>query len=94
MLFRVSPEVTRDFVVIGSHAHRLAAIDAHSGDALWDIELGARIESSACMSACGNYVVVGKARPLVLQEMRFLQSAELSLFTVPQAVLKIALFLF
>ena len=61
MLFtRTLPDESRDFVVIGSHAHRLAAIDVNTGDAFWDIELADRIESSAAMSACGNYVIVGR----------------------------------
>ncbi|XP_023932610.1 acyl-CoA synthetase family member 4 [Lingula anatina] len=46
-------------VFIGSHSHRVSAIDLHTGNVHWDRELGDRIESSPCLSACGNYVIVG-----------------------------------
>ncbi|XP_072040786.1 beta-alanine-activating enzyme-like [Amphiura filiformis] len=46
-------------VYIGSHSHKFAAISMETGDALWESTLGDRVESSACLSACGKYVVVG-----------------------------------
>ena len=45
---------------IGSHSHKFAAISMETGVALWESTLGDRIESSACLSACGNFIVVGK----------------------------------
>ncbi|KAM6221716.1 beta-alanine-activating enzyme isoform 2-T2 [Rhynchocyon petersi] len=47
-------------VYIGSHSHRMRAIDLCSGKVKWEQILGDRIESSACVSKCGNFVVVEK----------------------------------
>ncbi|KAF6128454.1 aminoadipate-semialdehyde dehydrogenase [Phyllostomus discolor] len=47
-------------VYIGSHSHRMMAIDLYSGKVKWEQILGDRIESSACVSKCGNFIVVGK----------------------------------
>ncbi|KAM4710151.1 beta-alanine-activating enzyme isoform 2-T2 [Discoglossus pictus] len=44
---------------IGSHSHRMQALDISSGEVLWERVLGDRIESSAAMSKCGNFVLVG-----------------------------------
>ncbi|XP_067843232.1 beta-alanine-activating enzyme isoform X2 [Heptranchias perlo] len=46
-------------VYIGSHSHRMQAINALSGEIKWERILGGRIESSACMSRCGNFIIVG-----------------------------------
>nr|XP_044986196.1 beta-alanine-activating enzyme [Jaculus jaculus] len=46
-------------VYVGSHSHTLKAIDLRSGKTRWEQVLGGRIESSACVSKCGNLVVVG-----------------------------------
>ncbi|XP_008831521.1 beta-alanine-activating enzyme isoform X2 [Nannospalax galili] len=46
-------------VYIGSHSHRVEAIDLYSGKMKWEQLLGDRIESSACVSKCGNFIVVG-----------------------------------
>ncbi|XP_077984637.1 beta-alanine-activating enzyme-like [Glandiceps talaboti] len=46
-------------VYIGSHSHKFMAISTLTGEALWVTELGDRVESSACLSRCGQYVVVG-----------------------------------
>ncbi|XP_041054843.1 beta-alanine-activating enzyme isoform X1 [Carcharodon carcharias] len=46
-------------VYIGSHSHRMQAIDVLSGKIKWERILGDRIESSACMSRCGNFIIVG-----------------------------------
>ncbi|XP_012496551.1 PREDICTED: acyl-CoA synthetase family member 4 [Propithecus coquereli] len=46
-------------VYIGSHSHRMKAIDLHSGKVKWEQILGDRIESSACVSKCGNFIIVG-----------------------------------
>ncbi|XP_029443139.1 beta-alanine-activating enzyme isoform X2 [Rhinatrema bivittatum] len=46
-------------IYIGSHSHRMQALDLHSGSVIWERILGGRIESSACVSRCGNFIVVG-----------------------------------
>lgn len=47
-------------VYIGAHSHRMMAVDLYSGKVKWEQILGGRIESSACVSKCGNFIVVGK----------------------------------
>ena len=47
-------------VYIGSHSHKFCAISMSTGDCVWETTLGDRIESSAALSACGNYVIVGR----------------------------------
>ncbi|XP_039701209.1 beta-alanine-activating enzyme isoform X2 [Pteropus medius] len=46
-------------VYIGSHSHKMMALDLYSGKVNWEQILGDRIESSACVSKCGNFIVVG-----------------------------------
>ncbi|NWJ07217.1 ACSF4 enzyme, partial [Crypturellus undulatus] len=46
-------------VYVGSHSHAMQAIDLDLGEIKWERNLGDRIESSACVSKCGNYIVVG-----------------------------------
>ncbi|NXM73901.1 ACSF4 enzyme, partial [Serilophus lunatus] len=46
-------------VYIGSHSHAVQAIDLDLGEIKWEKTLGDRIESSACVSKCGNFIVVG-----------------------------------
>ncbi|KAM4854218.1 beta-alanine-activating enzyme isoform 2-T2 [Thomomys bottae] len=46
-------------VYIGSHSHRMKAVDLYSGKVKWEQLLGDRIESSACVSKCGNFITVG-----------------------------------
>ncbi|XP_036271413.1 beta-alanine-activating enzyme isoform X2 [Pipistrellus kuhlii] len=52
-------------VFIGSHSHRMMAVDLYSGKVKWEQLLGDRIESSACVSKCGNFIVVGCYNGLV-----------------------------
>nr|XP_017513911.1 beta-alanine-activating enzyme isoform X1 [Manis javanica] len=52
-------------VYIGSHSHRMMAVDLYSGKVKWEQILGGRIESSACVSKCGNFIVVGCYNGLV-----------------------------
>ncbi|XP_054204915.1 beta-alanine-activating enzyme isoform X2 [Homo sapiens] len=52
-------------VYIGSHSHRMKAVDFYSGKVKWEQILGDRIESSACVSKCGNFIVVGCYNGLV-----------------------------
>lgn len=46
-------------VYVGSHSHTMQAIDLDLGEIKWEKTLGDRIESSACISRCGNFVIVG-----------------------------------
>lgn len=52
-------------VYIGSHSHRMIAVDLYSGKVKWEQILGDRIESSACVSKCGNFIIVGCYNGLV-----------------------------
>lgn len=49
-----------EVVYIGSHSGWFFAIEFTSGNTLWKTLLNDRIESSACVSACGHFVIVGK----------------------------------
>ncbi|XP_034036379.1 beta-alanine-activating enzyme [Thalassophryne amazonica] len=49
----------RTSVIIGSHSHRVQALDLDTGSLLWERVLGNRIESSAAVSECGSLVVIG-----------------------------------
>ncbi|KAK2182145.1 hypothetical protein NP493_365g02003 [Ridgeia piscesae] len=46
-------------VFIGSHSHHFAALHLSSGDVIWRVQLGGRIEGSACLSKCARFVMVG-----------------------------------
>lgn len=46
-------------VFIGSHSHRLQALDLFNGEVIWERVLGDRLESSAAISKCGSLVAVG-----------------------------------
>ena len=47
-------------VFIGSHGHVFMCIRLNDGKVLWESRVGDRIESSAALSMCGRYVIVGK----------------------------------
>ena len=49
----------RNVVYIGSHSHSFVSVAADSGTLLWKALLGDRIESSAVLSRCGKFLVVG-----------------------------------
>ncbi|XP_029110610.1 beta-alanine-activating enzyme isoform X1 [Scleropages formosus] len=50
---------TEATVYIGSHSHRLQALDFSTGNLRWERVLGGRIESSVAVTRCGGFVVVG-----------------------------------
>ncbi|KAL4635439.1 acyl-CoA synthetase family member 4 isoform X1 [Arapaima gigas] len=50
---------TETTVFIGSHSHRLQALDFSTGALRWERVLGGRIESSAVVTTCGRFVAVG-----------------------------------
>ncbi|NXS56694.1 ACSF4 enzyme, partial [Brachypteracias leptosomus] len=54
-----SKEEVSASVYVGSHSHTMQAIDLDLGEIKWEKNLGDRIESSACVSKCGNFIVVG-----------------------------------
>lgn len=58
----VADERSRATVFIGSHSHRIQALDLAGGNLLWERVLGDRIEASAAVSRCGSLVVVGQCR--------------------------------
>lgn len=49
-------------VFIGSHSHRIQALDVATGNLMWERVLGDRIEASAAVSHCGALVVIGKCQ--------------------------------
>ncbi|XP_009901032.2 beta-alanine-activating enzyme [Dryobates pubescens] len=55
----IIPSAEAAAVYVGSHSHTMQAIDLESGEIRWEKTLGDRIESSACVSKCGSFVVVG-----------------------------------
>nr|DBA29174.1 TPA: hypothetical protein GDO54_009427 [Pyxicephalus adspersus] len=59
LLVLSSSEESAATVYIGSHSHRMQALDLQTGTLIWERILGDRIESSAALSACGNYIIVG-----------------------------------
>ncbi|KAM8939500.1 beta-alanine-activating enzyme [Pelodytes ibericus] len=56
LLLKAGATVT---VYIGSHSHRVQALDLQSGEMVWEKVLGDRIESSAAVSKCGNFILIG-----------------------------------
>ena len=50
-----------EMIYIGSHSGRFFAICFQSGRVLWQSQLADRIESSACLSRCGEFVIVGES---------------------------------
>uniref|UniRef100_A0A3B3WX26 Carrier domain-containing protein n=1 Tax=Poecilia mexicana TaxID=48701 RepID=A0A3B3WX26_9TELE len=58
----VADEQSRATVFIGSHSHRIQALDLAGGNLLWERVLGDKIEASAAVSHCGSLVVVGQCR--------------------------------
>ncbi|XP_075005251.1 beta-alanine-activating enzyme isoform X6 [Calonectris borealis] len=54
-----SEEEVSASVYVGSHSNTMQAIDLDLGEIKWEKNLGDRIESSACVSKCGNFIVVG-----------------------------------
>lgn len=49
-------------VYLGSHAHIFKAVRLSDGRVLWETRVGDRIESSATISQCGSFVIVGKLK--------------------------------
>ena len=47
-------------VYCGSHSGTFVAVSLHTGEVLWRRGLSDRTESSACLSACGEFVLVGE----------------------------------
>ena len=47
-------------VFIGSHSHQFVALHLSSGHVIWRVQLGGRIEGSACLSKCARFIMVGR----------------------------------
>lgn len=60
-------------VYIGSHSGRFFAICFRTGKVLWESQLTDRIESSACLSVCGQYVIVGESVALISCPILYMQ---------------------
>lgn len=60
-------------VYIGSHSGRFFAICFRTGKVLWESQLTDRIESSACLSVCGQYVIVGESVTLISCPILYMQ---------------------
>uniref|UniRef100_A0A3B3BVQ3 Aminoadipate-semialdehyde dehydrogenase n=1 Tax=Oryzias melastigma TaxID=30732 RepID=A0A3B3BVQ3_ORYME len=54
-----SSDGCRTTVFIGSHSHRVQALDLGTGGVLWERVLGGRVEASAAASPCGSLIIVG-----------------------------------
>ncbi|XP_036376699.1 beta-alanine-activating enzyme [Megalops cyprinoides] len=49
----------QDMVYVGSHSHRLQALELTTGRLRWERVLGGRMESSAAVTRCGALIVIG-----------------------------------
>ena len=56
----IAMDMSEAVVYVGSHSHLFMALEWLTGRVLWGVELGGRVESSATVSACGQFVIVGK----------------------------------
>lgn len=60
LLVHKGADEAKTTVFIGSHSHRMQALDLDTGRLLWERVLGGRIEASAAVSQCGRLVVIGQ----------------------------------
>ena len=76
-----SPLVTRGndssgpVVYVGSHSGWVVAVELVSGSERWRVRLGGRVESSACLSLCGRFVIMGESCSLLWTSEPLLQLA-------------------
>ncbi len=47
-------------VLIGSHSRQFICVNGVTGSLIWSFAAQDRIESSACISKCGHFVIFGK----------------------------------
>ena len=47
-------------VYIGSHSHDFCCVCLSSGERVWNVKLHDRVESSACVSDDGQWLIVGE----------------------------------
>ncbi|KAM7410368.1 hypothetical protein PAMA_001691 [Pampus argenteus] len=59
LLVQKGADKVKTIAFIGSHSHRMQALDLDTGSLLWERVLGGRIEASAAVSQCGRLVVIG-----------------------------------
>lgn len=60
LLVQEGADETKTATFIGSHSHRMQALDVDTGSLLWERVLGGRIEASAAVSQCGHLVIIGQ----------------------------------
>ena len=60
---------------VGSHANLIMSVSLLNGDVLWKTRLGGRVESSCCLSFCGQLIIVGKSCNLAIISLLLLSSA-------------------
>lgn len=56
----VKEGLTPPTVFIGSHSGVFVSLCMLSGKCHWQTQLSDRVESSACLSLCGTYIIVGE----------------------------------
>lgn len=90
-----SPEEGKPTVIIGSHSHRVQALDLISGSLVWERVLGGRIEASAAVSHCGSLVAVGQFLHLTLDLISSgdCASSEISCPVPPRLLRRLCVFL-
>ncbi len=75
----VMTENDESFIYIGSHSGYFYCINPESGASVWEFNAGDRIESSACLSKCGKYIIFGKNNDPILIRPRLVER-KLSIF--------------
>lgn len=63
----VMADSSSQLVFIGSHSHRFICADILTGRIRWTFVANDRIESSACVSKCGRFVIVGKSYQFIFK---------------------------
>jgi len=58
-LLLIDKEKNIQLAFIGSHSYKFVCLNALTGQLCWLFEAQDRIESSACLSSCGNFVMFG-----------------------------------
>ncbi len=58
-LLLIDKEKNTEFAFIGSHSCKFVCVHAQTGKLCWLFEAQDRIESSACLSSCGKFVMFG-----------------------------------
>ena len=81
-LLAKTPLSEEPIVFIGSHSGAFLAIELKTGREKWRRQLPDRIESSACLSMCGSYVVVGETACYLTEHAREPEVPDSYVYTV------------